>query len=351
MTITTSYRVLTPHGGFEAQWDEDDEIPVVYVGDEDAIAFFKSVLDLNPISARGGALVQFAALQPDDMAFCQRPEYGITVIEPLDDLLDDDAASGDDSDTSDTEMSTIYDSASDADTFTLIGEGAQLLAALDENSDSFFADLGRLREIVLALGSGAPAVDPALPTGKETAPVIEPPAAVTLVTSPLSDEIMQKYIAIAADSIEKLRRIDVYRVLDALAADNPDGVTRAALATWIATKRPDLVPEITAVMAEEWPGDGWAAPTAAEPPATVTDPLPEGGTIVPPVEPAVSPERSADLDFLKAVAAQTIDMMADGVAERIETTLGAYPGDAEIEAAVRAAVASYTDFMTKAIGG
>ncbi|MBB3255454.1 hypothetical protein F4827_000339 [Paraburkholderia bannensis] len=97
MTITTAYRVLTPHGGFEAQWDEDDEIPVAYVGDADAIAFFKSVLDLNPISARGGALVQFAALQPDDMAFCQRPELGITVIEPIDDLLDDDAASGDDS--------------------------------------------------------------------------------------------------------------------------------------------------------------------------------------------------------------------------------------------------------------
>jgi hypothetical protein len=164
---------------------------------------------------------------------------------------------------------------------------------------------------------------------------------------------MQKYIAIAADSIDKLRRIDVYRVLEALAADNPDGVTRAMLATWIVTKRPDLAQEVATVMAEEWPGDGWTAPTAVtttDPAVTVTDPLPEGGTVVPPVVPAENANRAADLDFLKAVAAQSIDMMADGVAERIETTLGAYPGDAEIETAVREAVAAYTDYMTKAIG-
>jgi hypothetical protein len=185
-------------------------------------------------------------------------------------------------------------------------------------------------------------------TPDEAAPVV--PDSVGQPATTLSDEIMQKYIAIAADSIEALRRIDVYRVLDALPADNPDGMTRAALATWIVTKRPDLLQEVASVMAEEWPGDGWAAPTAAEPAATLTEPLPEGVTVVPPVVPAENGNRAADLDFLKAVEAQSIDMMADGVAERIETTLGAYPGDSEIEAAVRAAVASYTDYMTKAIG-
>lgn len=198
-----------------------------------------------------------------------------------------------------------------------------------------------------------PEVEPVLisPPILESEPVIEPPAPDNVVTSSPSDETMLKYIAIATDSIEKLRRIDVYRVLDALPADNPDGLTRAALATWIVTKRPDLLQEVTSVMAEEWPGDGWAAPTAAEPVATLTEPLPEGVTVVPPVVPAENGNRAADLDFLKAVEAQSIDMMADGVAERIETTLGAYPGDSEVEAAVRAAVASYTDYMTKAIGG
>jgi hypothetical protein len=448
MTITTVYRVLTPHGGFEAQWDEDEEIPVAYVGDESAIAFFKSFLDLNPISARGGSLVQFAALQPGDMAFCQNAQYGIKVIEPLDDLIDDD--------TGDTQMPTIYDSASDADTFTLIGEGAALLNGLDENSDTFFVDLGRLREIVIALGAAAPVPEPmpydvtqdqpalaaagyakvkdnptgnewlrevaladdmgsllyrvfvewgspvqyrvtvtaALtgvrkpgsdslgwyatpeeavaaaqkscdafpfpklvvpvadpePTGTENEPVIEPPAPDTLSTSPLSDETMLKYIAIAADSITALRRIDVYRVLYSLAADNANGVTRAALATWIAQKRPDLAAEVTAVMAEEWPDDGWTPP-AADPVVAVTDPLPEGGTVVPPIEPAPNGERADDLAFLLSVSAQSIDMMADGIAERIEATLGKYPGDADIEQAVRESVASYTDYMQKLIGG
>ncbi|KVN83513.1 hypothetical protein [Burkholderia ubonensis] len=392
--ILTTYTIATPAGVFQANWDEDEEIPVSYTGDEEAIAFFRAHLELATPSGADGALVRFDALEPDDFDFFQAD--GITVLDPLPDPLDDQPNADDDTDTPDMQMQTIYDSASDADTFTLIGEGAQLLASLDENSDSFFADLGRLREIVLALGGAAPAVEPshseqyesyrraieeaqtagtlasmpglleqirvdarlndgeaeellALAADEESAPVIEPPAAVASTTSPLSDEIMQKYIAIAADSIEKLRRIDVYRVLDALPADNPDGMTRAMLATWIATKRPDLAKEVTDVMAEEWPGDAWAAP-AAEPAVTVTDPLPEGVTVVPPIAPAENGNRAADLDFLKSVTAQTIDMMADGVAERIETTLGAYPGDTEIEATVREAVASYTDHMTKAIG-
>jgi hypothetical protein len=49
------------------------------------------------------------------------------------------------------------------DIFKVIGEGATLLAALDENSESFFADLARLREIIAALGEGAPAAAPAAP--------------------------------------------------------------------------------------------------------------------------------------------------------------------------------------------
>jgi hypothetical protein len=49
------------------------------------------------------------------------------------------------------------------DVFAIIGEGAALLAALDENADSFFADLTRLREILAMLGEGAPAA-PVAPT-------------------------------------------------------------------------------------------------------------------------------------------------------------------------------------------
>jgi hypothetical protein len=47
-----------------------------------------------------------------------------------------------------------------ADTFRLIAEGARLFAGLDEDATGFFADLGRLREILVALGEGAEAQAP-----------------------------------------------------------------------------------------------------------------------------------------------------------------------------------------------
>jgi hypothetical protein len=68
---------------------------------------------------------------------------------------------------------------------------------------------------------------------------------------------MENYIRIAADSINQLRRVDVFRVLDAIRPDNIDGVTRADLASWIVANRPELTGEVSDVMAEEFPGDAW----------------------------------------------------------------------------------------------
>lgn len=70
-------------------------------------------------------------------------------------------------------------------------------------------------------------------------------------------KIEESYIVIAADSVAELRKVDVFRVLDSLRADNIDGVTRSRLASFISQNRPDLVDEVTAVMQEEFPGDGW----------------------------------------------------------------------------------------------
>lgn len=50
---------------------------------------------------------------------------------------------------------------------------------------------------------------------------------------------MNKYIMIAADSIESLRHQDVYRVLEWA-----DKSARAALAQYIKTERPDLAEEV-----------------------------------------------------------------------------------------------------------
>ena len=46
-------------------------------------------------------------------------------------------------------------------------------------------------------------------------------------------------ISIAADSIEALRRPDVFRVLDAY-----DGEHRAAVAAYVSSNRPDLAAEV-----------------------------------------------------------------------------------------------------------
>ncbi|HDR9756631.1 hypothetical protein KDX16_16180 [Burkholderia vietnamiensis] len=68
---------------------------------------------------------------------------------------------------------------------------------------------------------------------------------------------LEQFIKIAADSIDQLRKVDVYRVLSSVRADNIDGVTRLDLATFIAVKRVDLVDEVAEVMGEEFPQDGW----------------------------------------------------------------------------------------------
>lgn len=68
---------------------------------------------------------------------------------------------------------------------------------------------------------------------------------------------LEQFIKIAADSIDQLRKVDVYRVLSSVRADNIDGVTRLDLATFIAVKRVDLIDEVAEVMSEEFPQDGW----------------------------------------------------------------------------------------------
>jgi hypothetical protein len=70
---------------------------------------------------------------------------------------------------------------------------------------------------------------------------------------------LEQYIKISADSISELRKADVYRVISSIQSDNLDGVSRNDLATFIATKRSDLVAEVTEVMREDFPQDGWAA--------------------------------------------------------------------------------------------
>jgi hypothetical protein len=157
--IATTYTIGTPAGVFQANWDDDEDIAVTYTGDEAAIRFFRAYLDLAAPTARGGALVRFDALEPEDLGFIAVENAPVFVVDPLEQLEPDE-------DPEDTEepMSLLLDSA-DADTFALIGEGAQLLAGLNEDAESFFDDLSRLREIIAALGADAAPVAPAVDVG------------------------------------------------------------------------------------------------------------------------------------------------------------------------------------------
>ncbi|WP_334043575.1 hypothetical protein [Burkholderia ambifaria] len=76
------------------------------------------------------------------------------------------------------------------------------------------------------------------------------------------DAILEKYIKMSAESVASLRKDDVFRVLDGIAKENVDGVTRAELASFITNMRPDLEDEVREIMTEEFPADNWSATIA-----------------------------------------------------------------------------------------
>jgi len=82
------YKVMTPVGGFDAAFGEEDT-PVVFSGSEIAVTFFKSYLDNNFVTDSTGTGISDKNLEPDSLYyFCQSEESGILVIPPLDHLLD-----------------------------------------------------------------------------------------------------------------------------------------------------------------------------------------------------------------------------------------------------------------------
>ncbi|MDF0606606.1 hypothetical protein HZU77_013230 [Neisseriaceae bacterium TC5R-5] len=90
--ITTTYMILTPHGQFLAEWDEDEDLPVQYRGDPAAIAYLDNYLSLTLACGHGGIRLHLDSLEPDDLIrFCQSEKYGIQVIpDTLAALLDPD---------------------------------------------------------------------------------------------------------------------------------------------------------------------------------------------------------------------------------------------------------------------
>ncbi|MEJ7804423.1 MAG: hypothetical protein WKG03_00665 [Telluria sp.] len=151
--MTTLYKAVTPFGAFQATWGEDEDSRVEYTGNAAAIAYFRDYLGLNSISGLGGALIQFDTLEPAELyGFCQSEQHGISVIPTEDDLMDE-------LESDEMNVTPLMDAVSPAEVFELIGEGAQLLSRMDENADTFFDDLDRLRYIVTELGDDAPPVD------------------------------------------------------------------------------------------------------------------------------------------------------------------------------------------------
>lgn len=88
--IQTEQTVITPHGSFVAMWDDSEDVPVAYRGDQDAVAYFRAYLELNVVSGRNGSVLAFDSLEPADLyGFCQSKEFGILVLQSPEDLLAD----------------------------------------------------------------------------------------------------------------------------------------------------------------------------------------------------------------------------------------------------------------------
>lgn len=56
----------------------------------------------------------------------------------------------------------------------------------------------------------------------------------------------ERAVWVAADSVERLRACDVFRVLE----ERPRGVGLDGLAEWIVSRRPDLVDEVQGCLSE-----------------------------------------------------------------------------------------------------
>lgn len=84
---STVYQVLTPYGNFTATFlpdDEDDnELPVVFAGDEAGIQYVRNLLDIGIVGDRGHTLSE-QGLSPDTLyRFLPTETNGIIILEPI----------------------------------------------------------------------------------------------------------------------------------------------------------------------------------------------------------------------------------------------------------------------------
>lgn len=160
-------------------------------------------------------------------------------------------------------------------------------------------------------------------------PPVETPAAAEAPQAPTEEpNVHDNYIRIAADSIADLRKVDVDRVIGAVAADNADGVSRDSLGAWISQQRPDLAGEVADVLAE----------LAASTPAAMTAEPPA----VPAAAATPAADNNGDRAFLERVIAGAEPLSAE-VFERMEPMFTAYEGDADMLEVLERAAAAYGD--------
>lgn len=147
------YLVRTEAGEFTVNFGEEDGDRTTYEGDEGAIKYFKNRLLFNFVSGEDGHSINPDFVSPYDFwAYCQTDTIRIIPDEYYEATFkewESELSEG-------YEMKQNFDSVDDSQAFALMGEGAQILGRLDENSATFFADLGRLKEIIAALGESTP---------------------------------------------------------------------------------------------------------------------------------------------------------------------------------------------------
>ncbi|KVN83514.1 hypothetical protein [Burkholderia ubonensis] len=116
--------------------------------------------------------------------------------------------------------------------FTVIGEGAALLAALDENSEGFFDDLNRLREILAQIGGGAAPSDAA----------VAAKLAFSLADKDASARELETYLQTGLAALPPVLAVFESQTVASLAAISGNEALAMDAMNWAQSNTPDVQP-------------------------------------------------------------------------------------------------------------
>ena len=306
--ISTSSIVMTPKGSFLAQWDEDEDALVQYVGDGEAIDYFREYLALEMVSGTNGLRLSADYIEPAELeGFCQSEKYGISVMPDTPTLPEEEDEGA---------TMQVLDAVTTDERMALIASGHDIAARLAARDDqpTFFADAKALIAIISELSQPAAAM-------------------VTLVSKRrVKGDIMEGTHTELTLSNGKVVRIQRMDSVGSMGSPGWHDMDDNSLHTYRGDTEPLAIDE---VLARE--NKGKTAPVAEPVPAIAEN-----------KEPEVKPVTNPDAALLQSVIDGTADMMSEDLATQIEAVYGRIGDDPAMTELFNKAATAYSDFMIKA---